>query len=163
MVSIHLRRGRKQGCPKVLVILWIFCSEYISRMCGVIVAVALELAGPAIAGPGSNYWAAPLLLLLLDTSPSHLGIYTFHGDFLFTFFFRWGKLKLNLPTQFPNLPVTTMRGLFLPNSTAQCLTHRIRGRKSSERKRGRVGGAYTRKVHSVARLTGAAIEWRHNL
>ena len=87
MVSIHLRRGRKQGCPKVLVILWIFCSEYISRMCGVIVAVALELAGPAIASPGSNYWAAPLLLLLLDTSPSHLGIYTFHGDFLFTFFF----------------------------------------------------------------------------
>ena len=47
--------GQKQGCPKVLVILLIFCSEYISRMCGVIVAVALELAGPAIAGPGSNY------------------------------------------------------------------------------------------------------------
>ena len=83
--------------------------------------------------------------------------------FSFRLFFRWGKLKLNLPTQFPNLPVTAMRGLFLPNSTAQCLTHRIRGRKSSERKRGRVGGAYTRKVHSVARLTGAATEWRHNL
>ena len=83
--------------------------------------------------------------------------------FSFHLFFRWGKLKLNLPTQFPNLPVTAMRGLFLPNSTAQCLTHRIRGRKSSERKRGRVGGAYTRKVHSVARLTCAATEWRHNL
>ena len=96
MVSIHLRRGRKQGCPKVLVILWIFCSEYISRMCGVIVAVALELAGQAIAGPGSNYWAAPLLLLLLDTSPSHLGIYTFHGDFLLTFFLL-GQIKTQSP------------------------------------------------------------------
>ena len=49
---IHLRRGRKQGWPKVLVILWIFCSEYISRMCGVIVAVALELAGPHY----GNWW-----------------------------------------------------------------------------------------------------------